>query len=614
MSARAKVERGLDQLAARYRPQRAVLVDEAPTGAGWVHELKLDGYRAGGAVANGKARVISRQGGDLTGDFPELARALAALDVTAALVDGEIVVLDAQGRTSFQRLQNRRRSREGLAYFLFDLLWLDGKDTTSWPLERRKQRLRALLDGAPPLLRYSDHLDVDGPAMHRRACELGAEGIVSKRRDAPYRAGLRSAEWRKSKCELRQEFVVGGFTDPSDPRRSLGSLLIGHRDGARLIWAGKVSRGEGFDARGRPALRRRLDALEQEACPFSPRPSGWLGRHAHWVRPELVIEVKFTEWTDAGQARHPTVLGIRTDKPAREVVRERATASAAVVAGVELRDPDQIIFPELGVTRLDLARYYEAVADWALPHLARRPMTLVRCRGRLTHADALRSQCQFLRHVAASYTGIDAPRIQIAEQKKIGEYVYVDGLPSLVGLLNGGIVELHVWNATIDDLEHPDRVVFDLDPSDDAPWSHVIDGARLLRRALDRIGLASWPKTAGGKGLHVEVPLARDRSWDDVFAFSRELAERIARDDPRFTSVFAKEHRAGKVLIDYKRNYRTSIAIAAFSPRARPHGPVAVPVSWREVTPRLRPDQWTVATLPRRLARLTRDPWEEPGP
>lgn len=613
--ARAAAAVGVDALIARYAPQLAVLASKPPRGAGWVHELKLDGYRAGAAIAGGEVRLRSRRGGDLTAEFPEVCAALRALPVRDALIDGEIVMLDAKGRTSFQALQNRARSRRGLTFFAFDLVWLDGVDLAGRPLVERKRALAALLDGAPAMLRYAEHFEVDGEQMFRHACELGAEGVVSKRASARYHAGVRSETWQKTKCDLRQEFVVGGFTDPTHPGRGLGSLLIGYHAGGRLVWAGKVSRGYGLGDAALREVRGRLEAMAQTECPFDPPPPGWLGKNAHWVRPELVAEVKFSEWTDAGMARHPTLIGFRTDKRAADVVREGAApppksarAPTATVAGVAITSPDRAVFP--GVTRVDLARFYEDIADWALPHLTNRPMTLVRCHGSIKESDALRCQCQFLRHTADSHRALDGvPRLRIQEKKKLGEYVYLDGLPALLTLFNAGIIELHVWNARVDDPERPDRVVFDLDPGDGASWTDVLTAARAVRAALDDLGLASWPRTTGGQGLHVVVPFARDVTWDDAFGFSRAFAEGLAARHPFLTTSFSKDDRTGKILLDYKRNYRTSIAVASYSIRARPHAPLAIPLSWREVTPRLRPDQFTLANTRHRLSRLRTDPW-----
>jgi bifunctional non-homologous end joining protein LigD len=548
------VQRSLrDALVSRYSPQLATLVATPPRGSGWIHELKLDGYRAGAIVAAGDVQLISRRRNDLTAEFPEIARALRTVAAHDAVVDGEIVMLDARGRTDFQALQNRATSRAGIAFFVFDVLWLDGRDVTALPLEARKELVRGAIAGAGPEIRFSDHFEVDGGEMFARACQLGAEGIVSKRKRAPYHLGRRSDAWQKTKCILRQEFVVGGFTDPTHASRGVGSLLI--------------------------------------------------GENAHWVDPRLVVEVSFAEWTRGGHVRHATIEGLRDDKPAREVVREVVRERPA---------REKVIFPAVGLTRADLVSFYEDIAAWAMPHIERRPMTLVRCHQPITRDDALRSACKFLRHTSSSQPGFaGVPRIHIPEQKKVGEYLYVDSPQSLATIIAGGALELHVWNARVDDVEHPDRVVFDLDPGDGVGWDDVVAVARRVRTHLASLGLASWPRTTGGKGLHVVVPFGRGPTWDEAYAWSRTVAEALAATDRALTTDFDKAHRADKILIDYKRNYRGAIAVAGFSTRARPTAPVAVPIAWREVTSRLRPDQWTVTNLRHRLARLRADPWAD---
>ena len=312
---------------AGYLPQLAVLVDEPPSGPQWIHELKLDGFRIGIVSSRGKARLISRNQADWTEDFPEIAAAAKALDAQTAVIDGEVVVLAESGVSSFEALQNLSSSRRGLTYFAFDLLALDGRDLTKVPLVERKQLLRALLRSAPSrFLRYTDHVESDGAEVLRAACAHGAEGIVSKCRDAPYRPGSRHPDWQKSKCVKRQELVIGGFTEPEGSRHGVGALLVGYYDGDRFAFAGKVGTGRGWNNEFSVELRRRLDAIATDRCPFDPPPKGWLRRNAHWVRPRLVAEVEFTEWTQGGHVRHPTLRGFRRDKKPRAVRRESVSA------------------------------------------------------------------------------------------------------------------------------------------------------------------------------------------------------------------------------------------------------------------------------------------------
>lgn len=588
-----------------YDPQKALLVDRPPVGEHWIHELKLDGFRMGLFLGRG-TRLISRRGTEYTKSFPEIVAAARTLDARNAVIDGEVVVLDESGVSRFQLLQQLGSSRRGLTFFAFDLLSLDGRDLTRLPLEERKRRLRALVGTRPTTIRYTPHFDAPGPEVLARACELGAEGIVSKRRDGPYRLGARSSDWQKAKCTKRQEFVVGGFTDPEGSRVGVGSLLIGYYERDLLRFAGKVGTGRGWsDAFGR-RLRRRLEAMEVDSPPFDPSPRGWLGKHAHWVQPKLVAEVEFTEWTGDGSIRHPSLQGFRADKRARNVVRERAVRPRTATP-----DPERSVFPRLGLTTDDLARLYLDIAEWVMPHVERRPLTLVRMRAPITRDDALHHQAEFVSHTARAQHFVPdvVPRIRIRELKKVGEYCYADSPEALAALVQAGVVELHVWNATVADVERPDRVVFDIDPGEDVSWRTVVAAARRLRRLLEDEDLESWVKTTGGRGLHVAVPFRPEHSWDVAFEFSRTVAASLAEAEPeRYTIAFDKRARKGKVLIDYKRNYRTSIAVAGFSTRARPDAPMSVPVRWEDLS-RLGGEQYTAATIGEHLRRLRTDPW-----
>jgi bifunctional non-homologous end joining protein LigD len=598
----------------RYRPQLATLVKSAPEGDDWLHEIKFDGYRIGCQIQKDGIRLISRNGNDWTSRFREIADAASSISASAALLDGEVAVMLPDGRTSFQALQQGGRGGP-LTYIVFDLLHLDGEDLTGKPLETRKAALSALLarSHAGTKIRYSDHVPGNGGDFAREACRLGLEGIVSKRRGDPYRPG-RSDGWVKCKCVKRQEFVIGGFTDPEGARSGIGALLVGfHEDGGRLTFSGKV--GTGFTQKLAAELRSRLESIEQKESPFDPPPSGWLGRRAHWVRPELVAQVVFTEWTDDGKVRHPSFQGLREDKKAKDVGRERPAAPTAAgtprprengtrVAGVALTNPDRVLYPELGFTKLDLAHYYESVADRVLPQLKGRPLTLVRC------PEGLKKECFYMKHV-----NVWAPdalrRVTIREKKKLGEYLMVEDLAGLISLVQMNVLEIHTWNSTVAELELPDRIVFDIDPGPEVPPEVVVAAARLTRDLLDKHGLASFVKTTGGAGLHVVVPLEPSAGWDACLAFSRNLAQLIVEHDPRrYTITFRKQGREKKILMDYMRNNRASTSVAAFSPRARPRATVSVPLSWDELSPAVLRRQYTVRTLPKRLAGLKVDPWK----
>jgi bifunctional non-homologous end joining protein LigD len=662
---------GKADLPATVKAQLATLVDEPPRGAEWLHEMKFDGYRILARLDRGHARLLSRNGKDWTAHFPTVAKAVEGLPARTALLDGEVAVVLPSGTTSFQALQNALTAQDQgqLAYFLFDLLHLEGTSLVEARLEERKAVLQDLLGTPTPgsPLRYSDHVAGSGEQFFQQACKLGVEGIVSKRRDAPYEPG-RSRSWLKVKCLLRQEFVIGGYTDPEGSRVGIGALLVGVHDAeGRLEFAGKV--GTGFTTKTLQDLRRRLAALEQPQSPFKQARVPGVTK-AHWVRPELVAEVAFTEWTSDGRLRHPSFQGLREDKKPEEIVREipkpvetvaepaprtppdRARAGSdrsattrkakadptpspartsgparpfrgrsaegerlqskrgpktggeEVIAGVRLTHPDRVLYPPQGITKRDLAQFYVSIADWILPHVKGRPLTLVRC------PEGAEKGCFYMKH-----SGVWAPpalrRVNIQEKTKKGEYLVADDLAGIVSLVQMGILEIHTWNAVADDIERPDRVVFDLDPDPSVGWDRVVEAAVALRGRLEALGLESFVKTTGGKGLHVVVPLRPASTWEESFAFSRAVAEEMERGQPRaYTTAMPKAQRRGRILIDYLRNNRGNTSIAAYSTRARPGAPVSTPITWDELEKGVRPDQYHVGNVPERLRGLKADPWK----
>lgn len=589
--------------------------------------MKYDGYRIGCRIDGRIVRLISRNGKDWTDAFSEIREAALKLGVRRALIDGEVAIVLPDGRTSFQDLQNAFSggSRRGLVYFAFDLLHIEGATLTRRPLYERKEELLRLVGkpGARSRIRYSEHVAGQGGRMFGEACRLKLEGIVSKRRDSEYKAG-RTDAWVKTKCVLRQEFVIGGFTEPEGARQGIGALLVGYYDDdGSLVFAGKV--GTGFTTASSLDLRRTLDAIEQPECPFTPRPAGWLGKNAHWVKPSLVGEVVFSEWTGDGKIRHPSFQGLRRDKKPTEVRKEiagaipplvkpstRTDADRVTVAGVSISHADRVMYPAFAeasagkpITKLDVARFYERIADWILPHLRGRPLTLVRC------PEGLKGECFYMKH-SKIWAPAALRRVKIQEKTKVGDYLVADNIAAVVSLVQMDVLEIHTWNTCIDKVELPDRIVFDMDPGARVVWDKVIESARLVRRMLKTVGLESFPKTTGGKGLHVVVPLVPRADWRECLEFSRALAEAIERHDPTlYTTTFAKAGRERKILIDYMRNNRTNTSVAAFSTRARPGAPVSMPVRWEEVTPALDPASWTIATAERRLTSLRRDPWRD---
>jgi bifunctional non-homologous end joining protein LigD len=619
-------------------PQRqslalAMVVEAPPDGDGWLHEIKHDGYRIVARIEEGEVRLISRNGKDWTKEFPQVARAVSRLPAGTALLDGEVTAVLPNGASSFQALQ--RRALPGaapLVYYVFDLLHLDGWDLRDAGCEDRKEVLRRLLESAPPALRFSDHVRGQGRAFFEKARSAGVEGVMSKRADAPYRDG-RGGDWRKAKCRLTQEVVIGGWTRQSDGRATIGALLLGFYEDEQLVYAGKV--GSGFGERLITDLLHRLDARQRKTCPFVQVPAE-LRRGTNWVEPDLVAQVEFTEWTGEGRMRQPVFLGLREDRDPRHVVRERpgtvegggvdtvaagrpweALRSHAArtrdvngeeiveLLGVRLTHPDRVYYPGLGFTKLDLAFYYVTIADAVLPLLKGRPLTLVRC------PDGLGGETFYQKH-PGFWTPPQVRRLTVPGETE--QYLYVDSVPGLVALAQAGILEVHPWNSRAERLEQPDQVIFDLDPDEALPFSRVAAAARRVRAFLSERDLESFVKTTGGKGLHVCVPLEPGPGWEELEEFTRVAAQRLARDEPGvFTANMSKSQRKGKVYLDYLRNVRGANAVGAFSTRAREGAPVSFPVGWDELDRLSGPQDFTVAEVPLRVidrgSGRSADPW-----
>jgi bifunctional non-homologous end joining protein LigD len=622
------------------KSQLATPVDKAPEGSEWLHEIKYDGYRLLARVEGGKVRLITRGGLDWTTKFPALARRLGELGLDSALIDGELVHLEPDGTTSFSGLQDAISSgrTDALNFFAFDLLYRDGWDLTGAALEDRKAALAEIIPPeAQGMLRYSDHQIDRGPDVLRQASRLGLEGIVSKRRTDPYRPG-RNRSWLKVKCRNREEFVIVGFTDPDGGREGFGALLAGYYDPeGNLRYSGRV--GTGFNAASLIELRQRLEALTRSDPPVV-LPKGVSPKGVHWVEPRLVAEVEFADWTADAIRRQASFQGLREDKDAREVVYERQSRTAAAPSaalkktaaqpkqagpkeaepaqpqrardgslmfeGVRLTHPDRVLYSGTTLTKLDIARYYAAVSDWALPHLSHRILTLVR-------SPAAGQKTFYQKHIDAGAPAA-IKRLELGEEAGPESYPYIEDSPGLIGLVQMGVLEIHPWGSRIEKLEMPDRATFDLDPDEDLPWQRVAEAAVDVREALLRVGLKSFAKTTGGKGLHVVVPLTPRLGWDEVKAFAKWVADSFVTQRPEdFTANMAKKARQGRIYIDYLRNGRGATAVAAYSPRARPGAPVSTPLSWEEVENGIRPGGLTVETVPNRVAGLASDPWAEMG-
>ncbi|HKY72775.1 MAG TPA: DNA ligase D [Nitrospira sp.] len=600
-------------------PQLATLVDRMPADDNWLHEIKFDGYRLLCRVKNGDVRLFTRNANDWTAKLSAQAQAVARLGVTDAWLDGEAVVLTEQGRSSFQALQNAFDSRftGTIVYCVFDLMYLNGYDLRASPLIERKRLLASLCQRANDAqLRYSDHIVGDNDASFEEACRQGLEGLIVKRIDGGYRSG-RGRGWLKVKCEQRQEFVIGGFTEPAGSRQGFGALLVGFYEDGRLRYAGKV--GTGFSESLLKTLYASLVSLERTSPPFVNPPRGSDAKGAHWVAPKLVAEIRFSEWTQEGILRQPSFQGLRTDKPASAIGRERAQHLERTIKDDRdpktkptprktrktewLTNPDRVLYPDIGLTKSALAAYYEQVADSMLPHLRGRPLTLLRC-------PEGYQKCFYQKHVN-EHVPSAIGRIEIEEDDGRDTYMLAESAEALLGLVQMGVLEIHTWGATKDRLERPDRLTFDLDPDPSVPWAQVVEAAQLTKTLLEELGLVSFLKTTGGKGLHIVTPIQRTHEWEEAKTFAKAVADHLVRAIPqRFTSNMAKRARKGKIFIDYLRNARGATAIAAYSTRAKPGAPVSAPLAWDELSEDLPSDYFTVMNLPARLKRLRRDPWD----
>jgi bifunctional non-homologous end joining protein LigD len=592
-------------------PQLASATAKPPSSGSWVHEVKFDGYRLLARIDRGKAKLKTRSGLDWSDKFPSLKKALEALPVVTAFLDGEVVVETETGTPSFSNLQadlSEGRS-DRFRYYLFDLLHLDGQDLTRLPLLQRKAALADLLNGADGgVLSYSEHLTGDGQVILDHACRLGLEGIVCKLATAPYRSG-RSKSWLKAKCVAAHEFVIIGYVPSTTQRRTIGSLALGHYVDNELVYAGRV--GSGFTAKTGEDLWRRLEGTQVKAVPLASPPPFEAQRGVRWVKPQLVAEVEVRGWTADAIARHAVFKGLRQDKEAADAVRDdagvrrksaKAKGKAAVTLPVRLTHPDRVLWPDAGVTKLGLAEFYAELWPWMSPHIVNRPLALVRCPG------GVEEKCFFQKH---AWAGIGDTVIRTKDPDGGEELLAIKDLEGLLSLVQASVLEVHVWGATLDEIEKPDGMTFDLDPDAAVEWTDVVSAAFEVRDRLKKLGLASFLKTTGGKGLHVYAPLKPHADWDAVKTFAHDLANAMARDNPRkYLAMASKGARRGRIFIDYLRNGRGATAVAAYSTRARPGATVSTPLAWDELGPDVRSDRFTVGNLLHRLSHAD-DPWKD---
>ncbi len=597
-------------LPASLKPQLATLVESVPDGD-WRYEIKFDGYRLLARIEGERVQLFTRNGHDWTAKMPRQAEALAGLGLASAWLDGEVVVLNEAGTPDFQALQNAFEAGRsgGIAYYLFDVPYLNGHDLRQVPLEQRRAALARLLEGnESELLRYSADFSEQPESILESACQMRLEGLIGKRAGSTY-VSRRSNSWVKIKCKNRQEFIIVGYTEPKGARSGFGALLLGlHDDKGALQYAGKV--GTGFNQATLQSLHAKMQPLETARSPLAKAPPAADVRGAHWLEPKLMCEVAYAEMTRQGVVRHSVFHGLRADKPARAITRERpAKASgdsdALAASRVRISNPERVIDKASGATKLELARFYAEVAPWALPHLRRRPLALVRA------PEGIDGMLFFQKH---------AEKLSIPHITQLDPALYpghaalmvIDSAEALVGAAQMGTVELHTWNAVAPQLERPDRFVLDLDPDPALPWKRMLEATQLTQTLLDEIGLASFLKTSGGKGMHILVPLRPEHGWSEVKAFSQAVARYLARLLPaHFSAVSGPKNRVGKIFIDYLRNSQGASTVAAYSVRAREGLPVSVPIHRDELAELKGANAWTLRNLLPRLEELGReDPWE----
>jgi len=593
-------------LPASLSPQLATLVAAPPGKGDWLYEIKFDGYRIVTRIDGDEIRLITRNGHDWTAKLPTLAKAMAELNISSGWIDGEIIVADKNGISNFQLLQNAfdTARTQQIVYYVFDLPFYNGYDMRAVPLIERRALLQSIVrKSTSNIIRYSEDFDAPASDLITAACRLGLEGVIGKRKDAGY-VSRRTRDWIKLKCTQRQEFVIGGFTDPKGARQGIGSLLLGvHDDMGNLLYAGNV--GTGFNEKTLADLRKKLDEVSSNKNPFASETD--IGRKAHWVKPTLLAEVSFGEWTSAGRIRHAVFHGLRSDKKAKEIVREQAateqidnnslpklTLPTTLPKHFQVSHGERIIDQSTGLSKLDLIRFYALVAKLMMPHLKGRPVSLVRA------PDGIDGQLFFQKHMETRLDGI-----ALLDTALDPEHAPLIEIANPLGLLSAAqmnVIEFHTWNGVKTAINKPDRMTFDLDPGEGIAWEIMQESTFLVGYFLDQLGLRSFVKTSGGKGMHVVVPLKKRYDWDTVKDFSHAIVNHLAATLPtRFVAKSGPKNRIGKIFIDYLRNGFGATTVAAWSVRARPGLSVSVPVSWEEIEKLHSSRQWTVANIHTRL-------------
>ncbi len=595
--------------------QLAKLVKAIPEGD-WLYEMKYDGYRILAFVEGNSVRLITRKGNDITKRFFTIASSLIDLAKGRAMVlDGEIVITDESGKTDFQALQNylKTQNSQNLTYIVFDLLAIDGEDIRGQSLILRKEKLESLLQDAPKNLYYSRHVKGYGKESFAAACEAGMEGIVGKKPDSIY-SGKRNDDWIKIKCDKRQEFVIGGYT-LSDKRSSgVSSLLLGVYEGEDLIYAGRA--GTGISENDMKILESKFEGLKCSKPPFKEVPKTKPNEKITWLEPKLAAEIKFAEWTKDNLLRQASYKGLREDKDTKDIKREKAEGilpqsndeegrymeKDLIIEGVKISSPDKIIYNELDITKEEVIRYYSKVADKMLPYVRHRILSIVRCPKGVSQA------CFYKKHPGPGSKGIITMPVSTGDDET-GEYFYIENATGLISEAQMGTLEFHIWGSSVDNLEMPDMMVFDLDPDEGMDLDKVRQGVIDIRSILDELNLKSYLKISGGKGYHVVIPLKPTAGWDKFHDFARQVAEVMENKWPeRYTSNVRKAKRKGKIFIDWIRNARGATSIAPYSLRARKGAKVSMPIFWEELYT-VAPDGINMEDALLRIEK--KDPWED---
>lgn len=589
-------------------PQLPRLVTSVPPGESWVHEMKFDGYRIQLHLKNSLARFFTRSGLDWSNSFPHLLESAGKIDARNAILDGEIVALDEQGRSHFQNLQNSLtlKKDQDLRLYVFDLLYLDGNDLRHLPLIQRKELLTQLLKDCTSNIIVSEHFVENGDDFYHTSCSFDLEGIVSKLADSPYRSG-RNDLWAKTKCTSRQEFVIGGYTEAQDGRTGLGALLLGIYEDGQLKYAGKV--GTGFNNQTLRELKLKMKKLKQEQSPFkinSPK-----GQGINWVKPRKIAEVSFSNWTNEGVLRTPVFMGLRKDKPAKDIGMEIAKktkpskkTSVKKSAPREVTSPEKILFKKEKITKHEVADFYQAISKEMLPYLADRPLSLVRC------PEGSEGTCFFQKHVAGNIPE-SFHTFPLMEDKGEGVFLSINSPEGLRELVQINAFELHAWNCHAATAMRPDQIVMDFDPDPAVPWKEVVSAAFELKAMLEDLKLKSFVKLTGGKGLHVHIPIAPLYDWEQVKSFSQTLALQLVSVNPdKYIATMSKKARKGKIFVDYLRNGYGATAVVPYSLRAKPTSAVALPIEWTELKKIKSPQEYTIRKALKKIKARKADPWK----